>query len=345
MSNWLSVMGMLFLTGIGSKAWFSAHFTHAWVLWSFAALLGANMAYFAATGNRSAQKSGMLVIVSALFAYLIVTGGENNTGPLWLYVFPPLLFYLSSLRVGTAVLILCATIAAIVFAFPGLPMVTAEYHTDFKIRFFSTLFFESIFCYVLEASRLKARNELVKQADSLERAARTDELTGISNRRDMQSRLQTEFSRYQRTGHHFSIALIDLDLFKNINDSAGHDAGDEVLKQFTDLAQSVIRQSDVIARWGGEEFLILLPDTSLLQALALAERLRSEVSSHNFEFRDTPLPVTISAGVCSIAKSGTLDELLRQADAHLYNAKETGRNRIAPRVRTYDHPLPEPIET
>lgn len=342
--TWLSVMVVIFLIGIGAKSWASSHPGHAWVLWSFAAVVGVNMAYFAHTGNRAFQKFSLLLVVSLLFTYLVATGGESNTGPLWLYAFPPLLFYVTSLRVGTTILLLCAAIALIVFSFPQLPFVTADYHMDFKVRFFSTLIFESVFCYVLEASRLNARNELVRQADSLERAARTDELTRLSNRRDMQGRLQAEFSRHQRSGHHFSIALIDLDLFKNINDNSGHDAGDEVLKQFSTLAQSVVRQTDVVARWGGEEFLILLPDTSLLQALALAERLRSEVANHSFEFRDQRLPVTISAGVCTIAKAGTLEELLRQADANLYSAKEAGRNRIAPRVRSLEQPANEPAD-
>jgi len=332
--TWLSVMAIAFLVGIGAKAWYVGHTNHAWVLWSFAVVVVVNMAYFAKTGNRGVQKAGLLFMVWLLFTYLIASGGESNTGPLWFYVFPPLLFYLTNLKTGTAVLLFCYLVAVIVFQFPGLPMVSTEYSTDFKIRFFATLTFESVLCFVLEASRLKARSELVELAQTHEQAAKTDELTGLSNRRDMHNRLTVEFSRYQRSGHHFSIALIDLDLFKGINDQHGHDAGDEVLKAFSALMQSVIRQTDVAARWGGEEFLILLPDTSLLQALTLAERLRSEVDHTPFRFQGTELPVTISAGVCSIAKAGSVNELLKQADVCLYNAKEDGRNRIAPRVRS-----------
>lgn len=330
----LSAMAILFLLGIGAKAWFATHTTHAGVLWFFAALVALNMLAYAHSGNRQHQKAGMIVIVGLLFGYLVVTGGESNTGPLWFYVFPPLLFYLTDLKTGTAVLLLCCLLAAVVFQFPDLPWVTAEYTTDFKIRFFATLTFESLFCFVLEASRLKARSELMELARAHEYAARTDELTGLSNRRDMQHRLNQEFSRYQRSGHHFSVALIDLDLFKRINDEYGHDAGDEVLREFSELIRRVIRQTDVAARWGGEEFLVLLPDTSLLQALTLAERLRAEVASTPFTFSGKRLPVTVSAGVCSIAKTGTVAELLKQADVHLYSAKEDGRNRIAPRVRT-----------
>lgn len=332
--TWLSLMALLFLGGIGTKAWFAAHPLHAWVLWAFALLVCINMVMFAATGNRRLQKGGMLSVVALLFTYLIASGGESNTGPLWFYVFPPLLFYLTSLKTGTAMLLGCVFVAVVVFQFPQLPLVMAEYSTDFKIRFFATLAFESIFCFVLEASRLKARNELMELAQTHEYAARTDELTGLSNRRDMQQRLNSEFARHERTGHHFSVVLIDLDLFKNINDEFGHDAGDEVLVRFASLMNSIIRQADVAARWGGEEFLILLPDTSLLQALTLAERLRQEVANTGFEFKGIRLPITISAGVCSIAKAGSVNELLKLADINLYSAKESGRNQIAPRVRT-----------
>ncbi|PHQ25286.1 GGDEF domain-containing protein [Marinobacter guineae] len=334
--TWLSATAIAFLVGIGAKAWLADHTTHAWVLWSFIGLIGLNMLYFAKTRNRNRQKGGLIVIVGLLFTYLIASGGESNTGPLWFYVFPPLLFYLTDLKTGTAVLLFCYLIAAVVFQFPGLPMVAAEYSMDFKIRFFATLTFESIFCFVLEASRLKARNELVILAETHEHAARTDELTGLSNRRDMQDRLAMEFSRYQRSGHHFSVALIDLDLFKAINDQYGHNVGDEVLREFSELMKTVIRQTDVAARWGGEEFLVLLPDTSLLQALTLAERLRSKVARQPFRFRGQNLPVTMSAGVCSIAMAGSLDALLKQADVNLYTAKESGRNRIAPRVRSQE---------
>lgn len=332
--TWLSLAAIVFLVGIATKAWFSGHTSHAAVLWGFIVPVLANMVWFAFSRNREVQKTGLLVIVSFLFTYLIASGGESNTGPLWLYVFPPLLFFLTNLKTGTMILLLVYLVAIIVFQFPGLPFVLAEYESDFKIRFFATLTFESIFCFVLEASRLKARNELLDLALTHEHAAKTDELTGLSNRRDILSRLSEEFSRYQRSGHHFAIVLIDLDLFKNINDEYGHSAGDAALKQFAKTVQSVIRQTDVAARWGGEEFLLLLPDTSLIPALTLAERLRSEVAQETFSFHGQDLPITMSAGVCSISQADSIDNMLRQADLHLYSAKEAGRNRIAPRVRS-----------
>lgn len=336
----VSVMALLFLIGIGLKAWYASHATHAYVLWLFAGVVTANMALYAVTRNRVVQKNGMLSAVALLFAYLIATGGESNTGPLWFYVFPPLLFYLTSLKLGTVLLMGCLLYVAVVFRFPELPFVAAEYDRDFIIRFFATVAFESFFCFVLEASRLKARNELLELAATQERAARTDELTGLANRRDMQHKLANEYARYRRSGHHFSVVLIDLDLFKKVNDDFGHDAGDAVLREFAELVQTVVRQADVAARWGGEEFLVLLPDTSLLQALALAERLRARVEATRFTFGDQTIPVTISAGVCSISQTGTVNDLLKQADINLYSAKDAGRNQIGPRVRSLPANIP-----
>jgi len=334
MLTWLTLAAVVFLVGIAFKAWHSGHSTHALVLMAFTLPLLANLHWFARTGNHDRQKLGLIVISSALFTYLIASGGESNTGPLWFYVFPPLLFFMTNLKTGTMILLLVSLVAVIVFQFPNLPFVQAEYGSDFKLRFFAALTFESILCFVLEASRLKARNELLELARAHERTAKTDELTGLSNRRDMLNRLSEEFSRYQRSGHHFSITLIDLDLFKNINDQYGHDAGDAALVQFADLVQSMIRQTDIAARWGGEEFLLLLPDTSLIPALTLAERLRSKVAQSTFDFNGQDLPITMSAGVCSIAQANSIDNLLRQADLQLYSAKKAGRNRIAPRVRS-----------
>lgn len=332
--NWLSLMAIAFLIGIGLKAWFAGHTSHAVVLWFFAAMVCLNLLVFRQTGNHRLNKTGLISVVGLLFAYLIASGGESNTGPLWFYVFPPLLFYLTDPKTGTALMVYLMLFAVVVFQFPELPFVTTTYTTDFKIRFFATILFESIFCFVLEASRRKARLELVNLAIMHEQAARTDELTGLANRRDMQQRLTRELSRYQRSGHHFSVILIDLDLFKQINDIYSHDAGDTVLRQFAQLMQSLVRQSDICSRWGGEEFLILLPDTALLQALTLAERLRDEVALTRFSFHGQVLPVTISAGVCSITQARSVAQLLKQADAYLYEAKGDGRNRIAPRVRS-----------
>lgn len=342
----LGIIALLLLLGIGTKSWLSGHAEHAIVLWTFAALIAINAFIFAFLRNLHVHMLGLLAIVVTLFLYLFASGGESNTGPLWFYAFPPLLFYLTNLRQGSSILAFCLIMALVIFQWPELPFVTTEYNTDFKIRFLATATFESVFCFILEFSRLQARSRLLELANSHEQAARTDELTGLPNRRAMHQRLTEEYSRYQRTGHHFSVVLIDLDWFKRINDEYGHDAGDAALKQFAELMQELVRQTDLAARWGGEEFLLLLPDTSLIQALTLAERLRHKVDQAEFRFRDQVLPVSISAGVSSITQADSMNHLLKQVDVQLYTAKENGRNQISPRVKskpapTFQEPSPD----
>src|SRR5690554_480330 len=158
--SWLSIAALLCLFSLGSKAWFAEHHNYALALWGFSIPVVANMIWFAKTGNRPVQKAGFLVFVGMLFTYLLTSGGENNTGPLWFYVLPPLLFFLINLKGGILILLLVYLMITIAFLFPGLPFVLAEYSTDFKIRFLTTLTFASVFCFILEASRLKARNQL-----------------------------------------------------------------------------------------------------------------------------------------------------------------------------------------
>ena len=102
--NWITLAALMFLGGIGAKAWYAEHYNHAWALWAFAALFALNIVVSWKTRNRTLQKSVILGLVALLFVYLAATGGESNTGPLWIYVFPPLLFYLTGLRTGLALL-------------------------------------------------------------------------------------------------------------------------------------------------------------------------------------------------------------------------------------------------
>ncbi len=329
----LSACAIVMLILIGSKAYAVGHTAHGITLYMFSVLMMFNHLHLLRKQNNNAFKQSFFFLVAILFLYLTATGGESNTGPLWFYVFPSLAFYIFGLRIGLAGVVLCMLAVLIMFRFPNLPFVTTSYTTDFQIRFLATLSFVSLFAFVLDSSRRTAQDELMEMVALYDRAARTDELTELSNRRDMKSHLENEFSRYQRHGHHFSVILMDIDHFKQINDNYGHDAGDIVLKDFSRLLKSLCRRVDVLSRWGGEEFLMLLPDTSLLQALSMAERLRDEVELHRFTYRGAAIPVTMSAGVCSISQFKDIAGLLKQTDVNLYEAKVNGRNRIVPAVK------------
>ncbi|ANL46361.1 response regulator PleD [Rhizobium phaseoli] len=168
----------------------------------------------------------------------------------------------------------------------------------------------------------------VKQTIEL---AVTDPLTGLYNRRYLDNHLNVLFNRSMARGRPLSVLITDIDRFKQVNDTYGHDGGDEVLREFANRVRSTIRGADLACRYGGEEFVVAMPDTSPEVAAAVAERLRAAVESAPFMLKHAgqALNVTASFGIASRMGSVlTPDQLMKQADLALYEAKNTGRNRV-----------------
>ena len=165
--------------------------------------------------------------------------------------------------------------------------------------------------------------------DIVQWQAITDELTGLVNRRRFLDALRSEITRGQRLGGRLSVVLADLDGFKLVNDRFGHHAGDEVLIAFADLIKAHGRDVDVAARLGGEEFAVLLPETGLDGASAVADRLRLSLAELQIPLGvGEKVTVTASFGVAELGESQSVDALLRAADSALYRAKEHGKNRV-----------------
>ncbi len=165
-------------------------------------------------------------------------------------------------------------------------------------------------------------------------AAVTDVLTGLHNRRYMASQLQSMLARANRGGEAISVLIIDLDHFKSINDSFGHDVGDEVLREFAVRLATNVRAVDLPCRLGGEEFVVVMPGTSLEDAQRIAERIRRDISSEPFRALagKAPLDVTVSVGVASSVDGDTPETLLKRADQGVYEAKDRGRNTVVSRA-------------
>jgi diguanylate cyclase len=183
------------------------------------------------------------------------------------------------------------------------------------------------FAQVRQAVR-KEKRDLQQAAEQIRHITTHDNLTGLPNRQFMKAVLDNEMERHERSGHGFSIALIDLDFFKRVNDTHGHQAGDTVLLGFGRTATEMLRATDVLARWGGEEFLVMLPGAPGTEHAALVlERLRNQIAAKR-EWGDLlDLQVTISAGVAAHIRGEPIDHLLERADKALYRAKNQGRNR------------------
>ncbi len=158
----------------------------------------------------------------------------------------------------------------------------------------------------------------------------TDGLTGLHNRRYMESHLGNLVRRAVEGGRPVAIVILDIDLFKNVNDTYGHDVGDEVLKQFSVRIQQNVRGIDLAARYGGEEFIIVMPDTDLAVAQAVAERLRKFIADEPFTVStdDGQLDVTVSLGVTASGPGDTPESMIKRSDDALYRAKHDGRNRV-----------------
>lgn len=170
-------------------------------------------------------------------------------------------------------------------------------------------------------TRLKFAN------DELEILSRTDMLTRLNNRGYWEERLLHEFSRNKRNGQPVSLVMFDIDHFKNVNDTYGHQAGDEVIRLTSDLLRMCKRETDIAGRYGGEEFAVILLDSTAASARIFTERLRKEVESRTVEYDEFSIKYTISLGVAELSEATSDHEhWIRQADEALYRAKENGRN-------------------
>lgn len=185
---------------------------------------------------------------------------------------------------------------------------------------------------VVSSLLLGLRRRLEAAEGRIRELAITDELTGLGNRRHVQQRLEEELSRTSRTGRPLSVALFDVDHFKLVNDEHGHAAGDEVLRSMAAMAVRACRISDLLARWGGEEFLIVLPETDAEGAAIIAERLRAWIEAMRVDVGGAALTVTASFGLATLQPTPGVQvdgpTLVKRADEALYRAKASGRNRV-----------------
>jgi diguanylate cyclase (GGDEF)-like protein len=165
--------------------------------------------------------------------------------------------------------------------------------------------------------------------DELERLARYDTLTGLLNRRALLERLEEWLRHVQRYGGKFCVIMLDLDHFKQVNDDYGHQVGDRVLAHTAEVLRQGLRQTDIVGRYGGEEFLVVLPHTDCIGARVVAERIRTRMTRTSMDNgKGYTFAITVSLGIAAHLDNDDVDSLVSRADRALYNAKENGRNRV-----------------
>ncbi|WP_370979384.1 GGDEF domain-containing protein [Agaribacterium sp. ZY112] len=271
-----------------------------------------------------------LVTTGALLClFLAAHGATDNSGLMWVAVFPSVLYNL--LRVKIAACINTLLVFCVVYIlFTSNPFYFATYAFYVKIGGTGALLLASAFTFFQARERELNAIAVNHLNHELHHIASTDELTGLANRRDMSLRLEFECKRVKRSNSDFALILCDIDYFKKINDSFGHSEGDKALQAFAKLLTSSFRDTDKVGRWGGEEFLVILPNTNLHEAISLADKVRKSICQASLLPNTPNRLVTMSAGISCSSQSHDMTELLGIADSNLYTAKNSGRNRVSP---------------
>ena len=195
---------------------------------------------------------------------------------------------------------------------------------------------EELFARVNTHIELKKSRELLKKYiqeleqknRELDIMSKTDYLTKLANRRFMIERLNEEVARTEKTGEKFSMLMCDIDYFKRVNDTYGHEIGDLVLKEVTKSIKNMVRECDVVSRWGGEEFIVLLIDTNIISAAKVAEKIRAEIEKNIITINNSIVKVTMSIGVTEYLNEISISQNINNGDEAMYQSKANGRNRV-----------------
>jgi len=268
--------------------------------------------------------SAMAVVTST--AFFIRSEARDIVTPILLMI-----FYFGIYRLDTRAMTRLALVNIIMYG----ALIAALYVyqrpiTDFRLEFlrWGVLALVSLWFGTVGGHVTQLRRELAARRSSIEALLERDDLTGVGNRRFLTHMLEQEKSRANRSGTVFCVAMMDLDFFKKVNDTYGHAAGDQVLKNFTQVAQQDLRKIDYFGRYGGEEFMLIMSDTRLEGARSTAERLRANVESAHFDAVDPKLVQTVSIGIAEFRAGESIEQVQLRADRAMYKAKARGRNRI-----------------
>ena len=271
-----------------------------------------------------ALAQAQFAIVQALALYAVL----DNLGSAMLIGLPVIFVFCAfALRPRQSLWLSAFAIAALGATTAALAWLQPWHHPPFEASIhFAVTSFGILSVTVITGELSKLRAQLETAVATIRTLATTDELTLLANRRHMRDVLASEQQRRTASSGHVCVALLDVDFFKAINDKYGHAGGDAVLQSFAREAGATLRVADTLARWGGEEFLLLMPDTRLDEALAVLDRIAARIKAMRIDAVDPLLAVTFSAGVTASRPLERFDEAISRADAAMYRAKASGRN-------------------
>jgi diguanylate cyclase (GGDEF)-like protein len=266
--------------------------------------------------DRKTVHLGFATAIAVILLWVTATGGIGNTGYLWIMLFPSFSMFLLGIRRGFAMSIALMMLVGVVFVLIGRGFFTAQYSPEVMLRAGALYLLLTALTLVYERTRSKTDRSIRRLSEKLSYRASTDHLTGLLNRASFEQIVRSIDAP-------FSVIMMDVDKFKAINDEHGHLRGDEVLLHLANHLRHELRRNDIVARWGGEEFVIVLPGSDSLGAPCVAEQLRLRLESADFA-----IPVTASFGVAHTDEADSVEQCIALADRRLYAAKDGGRNRV-----------------
>lgn len=287
------------------------------------------------TGNKQIYSLFILYSMFTFLIFLVYTGGTENTGPVWIFIAAPVALFFEGLKKGLINISVFTSVILVMFFFPNDTLLATHYSQAFKIRILFSFLAVTLLAAYYEYSRQRSFNFMHKISRKFEQMAKFDPLTHLPNRREAVDKLEYEFRRIERNLSPVAVILCDLDYFKKVNDDHGHIAGDTVLIEIAKLLQNIIRKQDTVARWGGDEFLFVLPQTNSMQALVVAKKIKSKLSDFEIMFDDKKIELTLSMGISEVNVKTPIEQAIKKADENLIKAKENGRNQYYPQPVVY----------
>jgi diguanylate cyclase (GGDEF)-like protein len=247
---------------------------------------------------------------------------------MWCLTVVPVLVGAFDYRHSLSMLILLFAAATWIMFGGAMPMAVPEFSDRVVFRFLSSYAILAAFAVAMDNSRFDSLSKYKDLSSRVDEIAHQDVLTQLPNRHNMEGRLADKYQQYRLGKQPFSILLADLDNFKFINDRYGHDVGDEILYAVGQMLLEPLRDEDVVARWGGNEFMVLLPTANAEAAVNIAERLRTKATEIDMQAQGDKLRISLSVGVASIDKCTGVDDLMSTAENGLYQAKHMGRDMV-----------------
>lgn len=342
--NLFAAVGMSITFILGCRAFFAAEYSLSTTLFTASVVFAISQRLqvrVATPRARTASITLLILCLMVLTLLLLITGGKDNTGPLWIYLVPPVTMFFAGFIRGLLSLISFTMVSAVIMFGFDEAILVAQYTYAFKTRLLYSFMTVSFLSAFYEYSRQKSYDTALYLSEQFERQAKHDHLTQLLNRRGAQQCLEREYARVVRNKSKFSIAIADIDRFKSINDTLGHEQGDEVLVQISKVFTSRLRKQDIIARWGGEEFMFIFNDTDEAGAVQALEQIRKTLNQAPLNINGREFHVTSSFGVSEVTPGIDISYAIRCADKALYYAKDNGRDQVCSISSISPSPLSE----